>query len=70
MQQSPRLTLTMALFYQVAESVRAGRLEVVLSDFEPVPLPIQIVHPTARLLSAKVRAFIDMAVKTCEWRFV
>lgn len=62
--------LTMALFYQVAESVRAGRLEVVLSDFEPVPLPIQIVHPTARLLSAKVRAFIDMAVKTCEWRFV
>lgn len=62
--------LTAALSYQVAEAVKAGRLRVVLADFEPPPLPIQLVHPTARLLSAKVRAFVDLVVETCDWRFL
>ncbi|WP_164020755.1 LysR family transcriptional regulator [Pyxidicoccus trucidator] len=62
--------LTMLLAYQVAESVRAGRLKVVLSKFEPPPLPIHLVYPTSRLLSAKVRAFVDLAVSTCNWHFV
>ncbi|MFL5344833.1 MAG: LysR family transcriptional regulator [Hyalangium sp.] len=62
--------LTMLLAYQVAESVRAGRLKVLLSKFEPPPLPIQLVYPTTRLLSAKVRAFVDLAVETCNWQFV
>lgn len=62
--------LTMVLAYQVAEAVRAGRLRVVLADFEPAPLPIQIVYPTTRLLSAKVRAFVDLVTATCDWRFV
>jgi DNA-binding transcriptional LysR family regulator len=62
--------LTMLLAYQVAESVRAGRLKVLLSKFEPPPLPIQLVSPTTRLLSANVRAFIDLAVSTCDWHFV
>lgn len=62
--------LTMALAYQVVDAVRAGRLEVVLSDHEPPPLPIHLVYPTARLLSAKVRAFVELVVETCDWRFV
>ena len=62
--------LTMALFYQVARSVEAGRLEVVLADVEPPPLPIHLVFPTTRWLSAKARAFTDLVVKTCAWRFV
>ncbi len=62
--------LTMVLSYQVADSVRAGRLEVVLADFEPPPLPIQIVYPTSRLLSAKVRAFVELAAQTCDWTFL
>jgi DNA-binding transcriptional LysR family regulator len=62
--------LTMLLAYQVAESVRAGRLKILLSKFEPPPLPIQLVYPTTRLLSAKVRAFVDLAVSTCKWQFV
>jgi DNA-binding transcriptional LysR family regulator len=61
--------VTMVLAYQVAEAVRAGKLRVVLAEFEPPPLPIHIVYPTTRLLSARVRAFIDMAAK-CNWRFV
>lgn len=62
--------LTMVLAYQVAESVQSGRLEVVLSAFEPPPLPIHLVYPTTRLLSAKVRAFVDLTLETCQWQFV
>ncbi len=62
--------LTMVLAYQVAESVRAKRLQIVLADSEPPPLPIQLVYPSTRLLSAKVRAFVELVTKTCEWRFV
>lgn len=62
--------LAMVLAYQVMDAVRSGKLRVVLSDFEPAPLPIHIVYPTTRLLSAKVRAFIDLLAATRDWQFV
>jgi DNA-binding transcriptional LysR family regulator len=62
--------LTMALGYQVADAVRAGRLCVVLPAFEAPPLPIQLVYPTSRLLSAKVRTFVELVTSTCDWQFV
>jgi DNA-binding transcriptional LysR family regulator len=62
--------LTMVLGYQVIGAVRAGRLEVVLRGFEPPPLPIHVVYPGARLVSANVRSFIDLALETRDWRFV
>ncbi|MBZ5710127.1 LysR family transcriptional regulator [Nannocystis pusilla] len=62
--------LTMALAYQVADAVRAGRLTVVLAEFEPPPQPIHLVYPGARLVPAKVRAFIDLVLETCDWNFV
>jgi DNA-binding transcriptional LysR family regulator len=62
--------LTLALSYQVVESVAAGRLRLVLTEHEPPPLPIQWVYPTSRLLSAKVRTFIDLAIDESDWRFV
>lgn len=62
--------LALALAYQVADAVRAGRLRIVLASFEPPPRPIHVVYPTSRLLSAKVRAFIDLVTTTCAWRFV
>jgi DNA-binding transcriptional LysR family regulator len=62
--------LAMLLSYQVVEPVRAGRLAVVLRGFEPPPRPIQIVYPTTRLLSAKVRAFVELVVATRDWKFV
>jgi DNA-binding transcriptional LysR family regulator len=37
-------------------------LETVLDSFEQPPLPIHIVHPEGRRASAKVRAFVDLAV--------
>ena len=48
--------------YHVAEKVRRGALEVVLSDHEHDPIPAQLVMPYGRLNVPKVRAFSDLAV--------
>ncbi|WP_441278183.1 LysR family transcriptional regulator [Tardiphaga sp. 172_B4_N1_3] len=61
--------LTRVLAYQAAEGLAAGRLKRVLTKFEPPVVPIHIVYPTSRLLSAKVRVFIDLAAETCQWDF-
>ena len=44
-------------------------LEIILEKFEQPPLPIHIVYPTSRLLSAKVRAFIDLVTEISDWHF-
>jgi len=41
----------------------------VLQKFELPALPIHVVYPTSRLLSAKVRAFIDLVAEMTDWRF-
>jgi DNA-binding transcriptional LysR family regulator len=61
--------LTRVLAYQAAEAIKAGRLRIVLAKFEQPPLPIHIVYPTSRLLSAKVRAFIDLVIELSDWHF-
>lgn len=57
------------LAYQVADPLKAGRLKIVLAKYELPPMPIHLVYPTSRLLSAKVRAFIDLVVAQTDWRF-
>ena len=61
--------LTRVLAYQAAASLKAGRLKIVLARFEQPPLPIHIVYPTSRLLSAKVRTFIDLVTEISDWHF-
>jgi DNA-binding transcriptional LysR family regulator len=61
--------LTRVLAYQAAEAIKRGRLKIVLAKFAPPPLPIHIVYPTSRLLSAKVRTFIDLVVEISDWHF-
>ena len=61
--------LTRVLFYQAAASLKAGRLKIVLAKYEQPPLPIHIVYPTSRLLSAKVRTFIDLVTEISDWHF-
>lgn len=61
--------LTRVLAYQAAEALKRGRLKIVLAKFEQPPFPIHVVYPTSRLLSAKVRAFIDLVVEISDWRF-
>jgi DNA-binding transcriptional LysR family regulator len=61
--------LTRVLAYQAADAIKGGRLKIVLAKFEQPPLPIHIVYPTSRLLSAKVRTFIDLVTEISDWHF-
>jgi DNA-binding transcriptional LysR family regulator len=61
--------LTRVLAYQAADAIKGGRLRIVLAKFEPPPLPIHIVYPTSRLLSSKVRTFIDLVTEISDWHF-
>lgn len=54
--------VTRALSYQVQHEVRAGRLALLLQEFEPPPLPVHLIVPAGRTAVAKVRAFMDFAV--------
>ncbi len=54
--------ITRVLSYQVEEEVAAGRLVLLLEEFEGPPLPVQVVYPEARLPAAKLRAFLDLVV--------
>jgi DNA-binding transcriptional LysR family regulator len=53
--------LTRALSYQVASAIEAGKLAVILREFEPPPWPVSLVHAGLRLLPLKLRAFLDFA---------
>lgn len=61
--------LTFALAYQVADQLRDGRLQIVLPRHERPAQPISVVYPSGRLLSANVRAFVDLAA-TRAWSFM
>ena len=61
--------VTRVMAYQAADGLRGDRLKRVLAKYEPPPVPIHIVFPSSRLLSAKVRALIDLIATTCDWRF-
>ena len=61
--------LVMVLSYQVAEQIRSGRLELVLPNAKNPQMPIQIVYPATRLVSANVRAFIDLTIATQQWNW-
>jgi DNA-binding transcriptional LysR family regulator len=50
------------LCYQVRAALDRGTLERLLTSFEPAAMPIHVVYPHARLLSANVRAFVDFVV--------
>lgn len=54
--------LTRLLSYQVAPYQALGQLQTVLSEFEPPPLPIHVIHREGRYASAKVRSFVDFMV--------
>lgn len=61
--------VTRTLAYHVAPEIRDGKLQVLLADAEPEPLPINIITPYGRLSVPKVRAFVDFAVPRLRARF-
>jgi len=51
------------LSYQVSDELAAGSLVRLLQDFEPAPLPVQLVTLSRSHMASKVRAFLDSAAK-------
>jgi len=55
------LGLTRVLSYQIAAELDAGKVQIVLADFEMPPWPVSLVYPGQGLLPQKLRAFLDFA---------
>lgn len=55
--------LTRVLSYQVGPDLEQGALKTVLQEYEGEALPVHVIHPEGRRASAKVRAFVDLAVE-------
>jgi DNA-binding transcriptional LysR family regulator len=53
--------ITRVMSYQAAAAVATGRLIVLLKAYEPVPIPVHLVVPSARSRTEKQRAFIEFA---------
>lgn len=58
------------LSYQVEEQVKQGRLEYVLEDFEPPPLPVSVIYPHSRLMPVRVRTFVDRITQELQASFL
>ena len=63
------LGFTCVRSYQAEPHMAAGRLQTVLTEYEPPPAPIHIVHPEGRHLPAKVRLFLDHAAGVLRAKF-
>ncbi|WP_205676593.1 LysR family transcriptional regulator [Aquitalea aquatilis] len=55
------LGLTRVLSYQCEPARQAGKVQIVLEDFEPAPWPVSLVYAGQGRLPIKLRAFLDFA---------
>ena len=55
--------LCRVLSYQIGPEMETSELKTVLTDHEPEPLPVHLVHVEGRRAAAKVRSFIDFAAE-------
>lgn len=49
-------------YYQVADAVKAGALEIVLEDYEIEPVPVSLLHASRGQMPLKMRCFLDFAI--------
>ena len=49
--------VTRLLYYQVADAIKAGKLQVILEQFEPDPAPVSLVHAARGQMPLKMRRF-------------
>lgn len=54
------LGITRVMSYQVAPELEAGKLKILLSEYEAAPVPIHILHREGRYAATKIRSFIDL----------
>jgi DNA-binding transcriptional LysR family regulator len=53
--------VTHVISYQVARAVADGKLQVVLREFEPEPMPVHLIHAAQGRLPLKMRSFLEFA---------
>ena len=53
--------VTRLFYYQVAEAIEAGTLQIILEAFEPEPAPVNLVHASRGQMPLKMRRFLDFA---------
>lgn len=63
-----RQGIACVLCYQVAQPLASGKLRLVLQDFAPPPVEIHAVFAHPKLVSAKVRAFVEHLRRDLEGR--
>jgi len=61
--------VTRLFSYHIAEEVRTGALQLVLTGDEHPPYPVHLIAPQGRLAVPKVRAFMDFAVPRLRSQF-
>jgi len=55
------LGVTRLLYYQAADGIESGQLQVIMEQFEPEPAPVNLVHPARGQMPLKMRRFLDFA---------
>jgi DNA-binding transcriptional LysR family regulator len=53
--------LVRLLHYQAEQALRAGKLQIVLADYELEPFPVHLVHAPRAQMPLKMRRFLDFA---------
>lgn len=54
--------ITRVLSYQIDDELAAGRLELVLPEYAPPPVPVHVVHRETGRVAGRVRAVVDHLV--------
>lgn len=62
--------LAHVLSYQVAQPVEEKKLQLVLREYEPTPIPVSVMHLSQRLVPGKTRCFMDFAVPRLRQRLL
>ena len=60
--------ITCVYSFHAAEAAQAGRLVLLLQEFEPPTIPVSLVYPGGGILPLKVPAFLDFAVPVLKAR--
>lgn len=56
--------IVMKPYWEVAEHLRSGALEVVLPEYPPEPVSLVMLYPHRQLVAAKVKAFVDFMMQS------
>lgn len=56
--------IVMKPYWEVAEHLRSGALEVVLPEYPPEPVSLVMLYPHRHLVAAKVKSFVDFMMQS------